>query len=483
MEGNFIPKKGNMQDTLLSVHPCKIELEDFDYQSAISSRLLVEKLNTSQMHVLEEILYSPLKICIDELCDNTDTDTLQIHSILEALSPLGLFTVEGNKLLVKKDARKYFEMLIEKFADDFSPDLDYFRNLIKHVPIHSVVAWFHIPRTSNNIFNSIIEKHFLTPKTYEKYIKETLVATPEISEIAYYVINSKEDKVSCKEILEKFTLTEEQLEEKILLLEYHYIAASCYEVQGDHYEKYLSLFAEWKTWRRNSQSLSEDELSLHEDEIERMSDDEFAFIEDMSIILKICDQIDLRVAFNQKEELFFLDEDAPQLSELRSSDPSYIARIINKNLLLGLCVIEEDVLRQTPPAVKWLATPLKKRTLITFKHPHNALSHKSNFSFHQHDRNIIEVQKALATVENDKWIMFDEFMERYLSLENTLKQAELKKVGRKWQFETAEYDPKEIEFIKLVVLGWLFESGMVIPGRYQNQDCFKVTSLIYELYR
>ncbi|MCH9621963.1 MAG: hypothetical protein S4CHLAM20_13960 [Chlamydiia bacterium] len=470
-----------MQDILM-VNPCKVELEDFDYERDLKLRLHLEKLNTHAIYVLEEILYSPLKVSIQELCDNTETSYTDIHSILDSLKPLGLFDINNETLFIKKDVRKYFEMLIEKFEPDFSPNLDYFKDLLKHVPIHCIVSWYHIPRTSNNIFNSIIEKHFKTPKIFEKYITETLSLDPIAQNVADLVLNSSCGKVSCKEIQEKTSLNEEELEKIILFLEYHYIIASSYEVEDNHYTKYLSLFSEWKNWKINSQFSSKEELSLHEDEIQRISDNEFSFIEDMSLILTLCNEIALHVTYNQKDELFYLEDESIRLPGINNNETTYIARVINKNLLLGLCVIEEDQLRQTPPAKKWLETPIKKRTLITFKHPHNALSHKSRFSFKQHDRNIIEVQKALSTIQSGRWIMFDEFMHLNLSSGNSLKQAELKRVGREWKFEAAEYDPKEIEFIKLIVLGWLFESGMIIPGTYQNKDCFKVTSLIYELY-
>jgi hypothetical protein len=471
-----------MQDILLNVNPCRVVLEDFDFKRDLKLRLLLEKLNTHQVHVLEEILYSPLKVSAQELCDNTDTNYTDIYLILESLAPLGLFQLKEDTLFVDKEVRKYFETLIEKFSADFHPDLDYFKELLKHVPIHCIVSWYHIPRTSNNIFNSIVERHLKTPKMYEKYIKDTLTFDPEIQKLASYVLHDPREKVPCTELMEKFSLTEEELEEKILFLEYHYILASSYEIEDSKYKKHLSLFSEWKNWKKSADTYSEDELALHEDEIAKASTNEFSFIEDMSAIIKLCDERDLQVVYNQKDELFYLADENINLQELNNTSASYIARVINKNLLLGLCVIEEDVLRQTSPATKWLETPIKKRTLITFKHPHNALSHKSDYSFHQHDRNIIEVQKALSTIQSGKWIMFDDFMMRHLSKGNTLKQAELKRVGRHWKYESAEYDPKEIEFFKLIVLSWLFESGMVIPGIYQGKDCLTVTSLIYELY-
>jgi hypothetical protein len=471
-----------MQDILTNT-PCKVILEDFDSKRSLNLRLYIEKLSTKDTFVLEEILYSPLKVSIEDLSSNTDLPTRELFESIENLLPLKLFTVEDDFLLVNKEMRKYFETLIEKFSRDFSPNLDYFKEILKNVPIHCLVSWFHIPRTSNNIFNSLIEKHFKTPKLYLRYIKETLMDDKMLAAIVEMVCSSLDGKLPTSFILEKFCLKEEELEEKILFLEYHFILCSSYEIKDGKYIKFLSLFNELKEWIKKNPANHEIEGNeLLESEVDPIAEEEFSFIKDMSLILELCQTQPLKVAFNQKEELFYLSTELESRSLFNETSPFYLARVINKNLLLGLIVIEGEELKQTPPAKKWLETPIRQRTLITFKHPHNALSHKTSFSFHQHDRNIIEVQKALSKIKSNTWILFDEFIENYYSNTNSLKQAQLLKVGKDWKYTSAEYVEKEISFIKEVVMSWLFESGMIVPGTYKGKDCFKVTSLGFELY-
>lgn len=474
-------KKGTMQD-LLTNTPCKVILEDFDFKRDLHLRLVLEKLSIIEMSVLEEILYSPLKVSIEELCNHTDVHASEIIAILKALSPLNLFVVKEKFLLVDKEMRKYFEILIEKFSEDFSPNLDYFKELLKLVPIHCVVSWFHTPRTSNNIFESILEKHFKTPKTYSRYLKDTLADQPLLKDIVSYVANSPEGVVDASEILSNFALSEEELEEKILFLEYHFILASTYTQHKEGFKKHLSEFTEWKNHKANNPCSRYRSRVINEQDVKSRATEEFSFIKDMSLMLKICNQKSLKIVYNQKEELFYLEEELKSDLGFTNSEPYYLARVINKNLLLGLVVIHNDVLRQTSPATKWLETPIKQRTLITFKHPHNSLSHKSNFSFGRHDRNIIEVQKALSRLERDSWILFDAFLEDHLYRTNSLKQPKLVKNGRAWEYSSPDYDMEEIAFIKVVILDWLFESGIVIPGSYNGKDCFKVTSLGHELY-
>ncbi len=470
-----------MQDILI-INPCKVILEDFDYKRDLNLRLYLETLTKEDISVLEEILYSPLKVSIEELSENTDKSTKEIENTLKKLAALGLFELTGDTLLINKEMRKYFEIFIQKFTEDFIPNLDYFREILKLVPIHCIVAWYHIPRTSNNIFNSILEKHLKTPKVYTGYIKETLLSDEVLKSLVDYVMESPTGSVDASEILSKFDLLKEELEEKVLFLEYHYILSSAYELENGQYRKYLTLFDEWKNWKQLEGKDSSKSTYINEADVKNNMESEFSFIQDMSLMLELCDKLPLKVAFNQKEELFFLVNANLENQGFHDSSPRYLARVINKNLLLGLIVIEEDELRQTPPAEKWLATPLKKRTLITFKHPHNSLSHKCDFSFERHDRNIIEVQKALSRIEQGTWMMFEEFIDHHLSTSNMLKQAELVKVGRVWRYESAGYDQDEIAFIKTVILDWLFESGMIVSGTYKDKDCFKVTSLGYELY-
>ncbi len=470
-----------MQDIHVTI-PCKVVLADFDYKRDLNLRLFIERLSPTITSVLEEILFSPLKLSIEELQENTGAFGEEMQLILQSLLPLNLFQIKEDFLFVDKDVRKYLETLIEKFTPNFSPNLEYFKELLKHVPIHCLISWYHIPRASNNIFNSILEKHFKTPKIYRCYVKETLADDELLTLLVNDVMESEHGKVSVHSLLEKYSLSEEILEEKILFLEYHFILCSTYEIQGSKYKKFLSNFSEWQEYAFKNAKKEAPKVIISEELVEGFIDSEFSFIKDMSLILTLCNSRPLYVTYNHKEELFFLNSTPDSSLEFHDHSPHYLARVINKSLLLGLLVIEEDRLRQTPPAEKWLDTPIRKRTLISFKHPHNALSHKCDFSFHQHDRNIIEVQKALSEIACGHWILFDEFIHTHLTNTNSLKQASLNKVGGGWKYTSAAYDPEEISFVKTMVLDWLFESGMVITGKFQNKDCFKVSSLGYELY-
>ncbi len=69
-------------------------------------------------------------------------------------------------LFVDKDVRKYFEAKVEKFDEDFQPNLDFLQSILNKVSIHTLPLWYPIPRSTDNIFASIIETYFSTPKIY-----------------------------------------------------------------------------------------------------------------------------------------------------------------------------------------------------------------------------------------------------------------------------------------------------------------------------
>jgi hypothetical protein len=481
IECKLFSKKGTMQDIHIPT-PCKVVLSDFDYKRFLNARLFLEKQSVTLIAVLEEILFSPLKVFIEELEEATGCFGEEMDLVLQTLSPLHLFHRDGKNLIVDKEIRKYLEIITEKFNPDFCPNLDYFKEVLKHVPIHCLISWYHIPRASNNIFNSILDKHFKTPKIYKQYIQETLSDNLTLSQIVNDVMNSENRSLPAQELMIKYSLSETVFEEMILFLELHFILCTTYEVKGHMYKKYLSAFIEWKEYLKKDFKGQDSQVSIKEELVENCILSEFSFIKDMSTLLTLSNKRCLKVTFNPKDELFFLDSIPDDVVDLHNHSPLYLAKVINKSLLLGLLVVQDDRLRQTPPAEKWLETPLRKRTLISFKHPHNALSHKSAFTFHQHDRNIIEVQKALSSIKQGEWILFDEFINTYLSTTNNLKQASLTKIGGGWKYTSADYEVEEIEFIRTMILEWLFESGMVLKGSFQNKDCFKVSSLGYELY-
>ena len=161
----------------------KINLEDYDYQKDIQNRVLMSHFSTEDLEVLEEIVYSSQKIPISRLVDQLDKNLDKLQAILEKLAKTDLFKIEEDTVVVDKEMRKYFETQIQKFEEDFTPGMEFLQALLKKVPIHVLPNWYPIPRTSNNIFNSLIEKYLETPQTFQRYLSELNLGDPVLNGI------------------------------------------------------------------------------------------------------------------------------------------------------------------------------------------------------------------------------------------------------------------------------------------------------------
>ena len=85
-------------------------------------------------------------------------------------------------------------------------------------------------------------------------------------------------------------------------------------------------------------------------------------------------------------------------------------------------------------------------------------------------------QKALSQLEEGVWVKFDDYITNCFFYVNNLKQAELKKEKGVWKYSSAQYTKHEVEFVRAIIFDWLYESGIVMCGKYNGDDCFKVTS-------
>ena len=123
----------------------KITLEDYDYKQDIENRLLMAQFTSKDLEVLEEILYSSIKIPIRKLAKSVDLEEKVVQAILKKLSKTDLFAFEDDSIVVDKEMRKYFEAQIQKFDPDFKPGMDFLQSILRKVPIHVLPIWYSIP--------------------------------------------------------------------------------------------------------------------------------------------------------------------------------------------------------------------------------------------------------------------------------------------------------------------------------------------------
>ena len=224
----------------------KINLADYPYKKDIANRLFLTELSPVEIEVLQELLFQPSKCRISDLEDCLECDEAELKSSLETFGRIGLTMKQADLVFVDKELRKYFEFHIGKFSSKCEPSFESLQGLLSRVPISVLPTWYSIPRTSDNIFASIVEKYLQTPKIYESYLNELTFDDPIVGKIVADVFSSPECKVETSEIRERYKLSREKLQEYILLLEFHFVLASGFQ----NAKEILTPFAEWAEYLR-----------------------------------------------------------------------------------------------------------------------------------------------------------------------------------------------------------------------------------------
>jgi hypothetical protein len=465
----------------------KITLADYDYRGDIENRLIMAQFSAFDVSVLEEILYSSLTISVKQLAETLESKPEKLLPILKKLSKTGLLKVGGDQILVDKEMRKYFEVQILKFHEEFRPGMEYLQGLLRKVPIHVLPIWYSIPRTSNNIFDSLIEKYLLTPQTFQRYLNELQVSDPTLFAIMEDLHNAPDMKISSEELMEKHQLLREEFEEVMLQLEFSLVGVLSYEKVGGKWHEIVTPYHEWRdylTFLRTSEAPSITE-GPH---IERTRPDDFAFVQDMTQLLSLIKKQPLAVSEKQGSPLPAKSHYAAICAKckgLKEDSPDflpYLKQLIAKLTLLRLVDLKEGKLRVTDAAQEWQEMSVEERALHLYRHPLNQIVSVSLPPTLANERHIRDAEKSITRVVQSGWVYFDEFMKGVhipLSSESTVS---LKRAGKQWKYQLPTYSADEQALIKATIFEWLFETGIVATGKHRGKECFRVTPFGQSLF-
>lgn len=423
----------------------RVSLHDYNFEQDIRSRTLLSDFSVFDVEVLAEIIFQPLKISLKKLARQVNADEEQLQPLLKKLSEVGLLTWNQDNILIDKDMRKYFEFELMRFNDDFKPDLEFIQGLLRKVPIHVLPNWYSIPRTSNNIFESIIEKYLLTPHIFQRYISELNLADPVVGGIVKDLFLSPDFTVHSSDLIAKYNLSRRNFEEIILLLEFHFICCLRYKKEGDHWLETLTPFHEWHQHLRFLQSTEAPHIE-DESTISRTGSSDFAFVEEMTSVLK---------SIRKKG---------------KSLDQISNKRIVEKLCLIQLASIDEERLVASEAAASWIDMSLEEKALHLYRHPLNRLKNAPT----QH--HVREAEKAIRRALHGKWVYFEDFVKGALVSLSENSVVMLKQTGKHWKYLVPTYTEAEKELIRATLFEWLYEAGMVATGICHGRDCFAVTA-------
>lgn len=461
----------------------KINLEDYDYQSDIHNRLLLSKLDEAQLEVLEEILFGPPKQSLERLSKDLNMSVEELTDVLTAFETTKLFQIKDDSIILNKELRKYFEAQIAKFDPSFIPGMEYLQSLLKKVPYHVLLSWYPIPRTSNNIFDSIIEKYLYTPQTFQRYLMELNFGHDAANGIVEDVFNSPSLSVTADELKKKYDLSDLEFEELMLHLEFNFVCCLVYQKEGSNWIEVVTPFYEWKNYLKFLKESKPLSIETPEDVV-YFRQSEFAFIEDLTTLLNMCKQNPIPLVLDNNENWICDPSSVNKIKSKLNEDEfgseeefnTYLTSLINKLLFLKIAKVSESSLVLADDADDWLAFSIENRALANYKQTLSKLSNE-DFSIElATERNVREIEKSLHSVIHSGWVYFDEFLKCCMAPISEESKIALKKQGRSWVYSLPSYNEEEVRLIEKTVLEWLFEFGLVSIGTCNGKKCFSVTS-------
>jgi hypothetical protein len=448
----------------------KIDLSDYNYARDIENRLIMAQFSVFETDILREILHSSLKFTVKQLADALSYDEEAIIPVLDKLSKTKLLHRMNNKVTVDKEMRKYYETQILKFDEDFEPGMEFLQSLLSKVPIHALPSWYVITRSSDKIFNSIIEKYLLTPKIYEKYLQELSFDDPVLHAISGDVFAAPDFTISAQTLREKHSLSQEEFEKNMLLLEYHLVCCLNYTRVNDHWEEIVTPFHEWHEFLRFQKQRTPTPISDSHN-IQRLHPLDFGFVKDIGYILKHIQKkaLDLKQTPASHTHVFLSKDISHLLPHLDPSSPStqkYLESLVLKLLQLQVAEVANNQLCPLPTAQKWLGLHVQDQALSLYRLPV-----LTTFT----DRDIREIERSLKRVVSWGWIYLDEFLKGLTISFGNAEPVTLKNKGKRWKYTHPSYSDEEYALVKTIICDKLFEAGMTAIGFHHSRLCFCVT--------
>ena len=455
----------------------RINLADYNSRQDIENRIVMSDFSPFDLEVLEEVLFSPLKISLRKLAKNLNTTDIATKQTLDKLAKTSLLSIEGDSVTVDKEMRKYFEFQIQRFSPQFKPDMEFVQGILKKVPIQFLPFWYSIPRTSNNIFESIVEKFLLTPQIFQRYLHELNFSDPIIGSIIKDLFSAPDFSIFSSDLIAKYNLSRYRFEEIMLLLEFSFVCTIRYQKEDDYWLEMVTPLHEWHEYHLFLKQ-TQTPLIKETDLICQQRKSHFSFIEDVSSILNSIRKCPLKIDSLSTlpiQTLSSICHFPLESSQDITFAQKYFSHLIEKIRLIKLAEFLDNRLYALDTAHDFLEMTLENRALHLYRHPLNRILSFSFPAGMDMERTVHEAEKSIKRVLHGNWVYFDEFIKGVIIPLNEESLVMLKRVGKQWKYTLPTYNETEIHLIKSILFEWLFECGVVSVGTCHGKDCFAVT--------
>ncbi|NGX43794.1 MAG: hypothetical protein K940chlam7_02098 [Chlamydiae bacterium] len=451
----------------------KVNLSEYPYQKDIQYRLLMAELTVFEVEVISEILISSLKITISHLADLLEVDEAKLLPTLKELKKMKLYKLEGETIHVDKEMRKYYDSQIPKFDDDFRADMEYLRGLLSNPPIHVLPLWYSIPRTSDDIFSSIIEKYLLTPKVYLRYLDELSFDDPMLNKIMNDLFSTPDFIVRAKSLIEKYSLDREKFEEYMLLLEFNLICCLSYGKREGKWEEVITPFYEWRQFLRNRRD-SMPKLIENTTEIVRTHPSDFGFVQDMTKILAPSLNKPLALVVHENEGALSkktAQRILPHLDSHTLTD-KYLQKLVTMLQHLKLAEVKENMLHPCKVAKTWLDKHLQEQAISVYRYSSQAAN---AIVGGYGNRNQRETERCLKKNCNTGWVYFEDFVKACTAPIGNNQTVSLQRKGKRWKYKIPEYTQEDIDVLYSYIFENLFYAGKTATGTHNGKPCLCLT--------
>ncbi len=435
--------------TASSAAPQKIKIQFENYPSQIDAEAcrLLCSLSEIEVTVVKEILHQSIKIELCHLQEELALSEETLLSILEKLSKIKLFKLEKNALVVDKDKRKRLDIWLEKFQEEFKPNLAFLQQLLTRVPVHAIASWYAIPRTTDHVFEAIFERYFETPKLFRQYVAEIEEQNAFFRLIIQEVFRPPHFKATVESLKEKLDLSEAQLSELLLVLEYHFICCLSYKTINGQRVAMVTPFQEW-------QEVLEFEFQTRITPLP--AQEVFA---DTCCPLAVVEEIRSVVRKEIEEE-------------------SVHRPLLEKLYWLGWIKQEESGSWSTSESGReWLAMPLHDQITTLATHPLYRLDKDEEIAPLWNLRNLRLVEKSLRRLPRKEWVDFELFLRGITMPLCDHAPTALKYKGKQSRYFFPVYSKSEKLFITRVILERFVELGIIKAGTYHGKKCILLTAL------
>lgn len=457
----------------------KIKLNDYDYENDIKNRLFY--ITATENEVLEEIIYQSMSFSIKTLFENLELEINDLRAILTKFQTIDFIIFKDDWITINKEQKKRIEEKVNTFNPNFKYNLDYLQTLLKKVPIGVQPLWYQLPRTSDNIFNSIIEKYLLTPTLYQRHIEEVKSLNPIYRNMIELVYSNELFRVPLCDLQRVLSIEEHEFEKHIIFLEFSFVLFKTTRNIDNKTNLYLEPLQEYKDFL-----LMKKTTSIKKNVTEKIiaiRPSEFSFIEDMTLVVKLAKQHELTLDLHEQGNTYCFTEKSYNIcienfKNLTDDEVSkdYLKQVVTKLEALDLIKIEELRIVVGQVACEWMQLELINRSHVTFKHPYNQVILQGLHPKIYSERLIHDIENAVAKKGHLGWIELEEFISQSMISIDKNARLQLKKVGNQYKYLFPKYTPEQENFIRTIIENFLFESSIVELGRFEGKSYFKVTS-------